>query len=324
MADYPVRILWDTDAWFRFTRGTGEIRAWSNAGGLPSNGAESNANGLLLATRAAFKGKRPADLLASPRLGDWLGWDVGGSAVPLVNTVPDPSTGGRLPPSQDWYTVRVSLPEAQKVDCLYIVGIENADMTIYHSTSGSDTAWTELTNIDSYNDLELRQSKHWTGQLAQKFITFTEVNRRYWRFDFEAVSGLPFFGLISTIMGGLHYEVESNLSPRFSIAYRSPGASSGGLWHSEFRDDPCFRSAPFAFAYAPYNDLQAIQQMVWERTNGDPVAIQYSPGEHPDLHSVYGVIADNSRYDPVLSDDQNNIQFRVNELAPARDKGYLT
>ena len=239
MADYPVRILWDTDAWFRFTRGTGEIRAWSNDGGLPTNGAESNANGLLLATRAAFKGKRPADLLASPRLGDWLGWDVGGSAVPLVNTVPDPSTGGRLPPSQDWYTVRVSLPEAQQVDCLYIVGIENADITIYHSTTGNDTDWTELTNIDSYNDLEMRQAKCWGRRVAGKFLTFTAQTKRYWRFDFAAVSGLPFFGLISTIMGGLHYEMETSLGVRFNWRNRSPGTSSGGLWHSEFRDDPC-------------------------------------------------------------------------------------
>lgn len=316
-----VRILWDTDAWFRFNRSTGDVRAWSNDGGVPTNGAESNANGLLLETKNDFRGKTPRQLLASPRIGDFLAW-VGG-AVEQLGTTPPHTIGGRLPAGEDWYTVRVSLPEAQSVDCFYIVGIENADITIYHSTTGGNTSWVELTNIDSYADLELRQANHWSGVLAHKFLTFNAVSRRYWRFDFAAVAGLDFFGLISTIMGGLHYEVESNLSPRFNIAYRSPGASSGGLWHSEFRDDPCFRSAPFAFDFAPYNDLIALQQMIYERTNGDPVAIQYSPASNPDLHTIYGVIADNSRYEPRLIDEQNNIQFRLNELTPSRDKGYL-
>lgn len=228
-----------------------------------------------------------------------------------------------MPSTEDWYTVRISLPSARQVDCFCLIGIENADITIYHSDTGGDAAWTQLTGIDSYNDLEMRQSECWGRVVSKKFITFTAQTKRYWRFDFAAVAGLPFFGLISTIMGGVHYEMETPLGVRFNWRNRSPGASSGGLWHSEFRDDPVFPSMPFIFDYAPFNDLAETQQMIRERTNGDPIAIQFNPFYHPDFYLAYGVIADDSEVDPVILEDQTNISFRVNVLEPSRSKGYL-
>ena len=317
MADFPVRVLWNTAPWFRAAQ-TWSAWSFENAPATPASyNKPTSGDGLDLAGNTEDQGFLN-DSLRDPRVGHVFSWadmhstDFGGFSGTYLKR-------GVIPANQDYYTVRVDHGVAVEADCLYIIGFENADISIWHSSNG--TAWTQLT-IASPWDNEMRQAEHWSGNISNKFVTFTKTSARYWRVDFERVTGQPFYGKLSSIIGGNHYEFEAENAGDGGPNIHGVGQSTGGIFQSQNREDPVFQSQQFIFPFGTEDDVREYLRMAYRKTHGDPVVVQYYHAKLPDLFCTYGVLATGSRFRIQHIDDQFAIRFTVNELTPSRTSAF--
>ena len=316
MAEFPVRVLWNTAPWFD------EGQTWSawSFEDAPSNPASYNkpSSGDGLDLGGTNGSLLTQGTLRDPRVGHLLSWseensdDFGGFSGSYQER-------GVIPANQEYYTVRVDHGAAVEADCLFIIGFENADISIWRSNNGS--SWSRV-SISSPWDDELRQADHWSGNISQKFVTFTKATARYWRVDFERVPGQPFYGKLSSIIGGVHYEYEAVNEGDGGPNIHGVGQSTGGIFQSANRGDPAFQGQRFIFPFGTDDDLRDYLRMAYRKTHGDPVVIQYYHAKFPDLFCTYGVLATGSRFRIRHIDDQFEIRYSVNELTTSRTPAY--
>ena len=305
MANYPVRVIWHTNPFADFGHG------------LAEDGVSGRSNDILLGGSSLGNGEYFIQaVFRDPRIDRHLVW---GDAYTLkdagYSTALDESYG-IIPSDQNHYEITFRWSSAIAADAFYCVGIENANITLSYSNNGN--AFTNI-SLDSEWDNNLRQDRHWSGLLAQKFATFPEVSATYFRVRFSRVAGLPFYGFMSNIYFARHYTYEASLSGGHRIRYFGDGPAQGGNFSSDFRDAPVFRSGLFNFRIGTLQDVQDMRRMFWRRAQGDPVIVQYYPNRDQDANTLYGVLAATASEEPLTNDTQISIDFTVNELTRNRD-----
>lgn len=328
MASFPVRVYWNTAPFADFGLGivgSEGVEAWSGSGS-PTDAKPST--GILdyqvVAPGVGANENEITDfylkaVMLDPRVdrrlfwGDFFAEDKSSGAT--FGTLQRQL--GAMPSNQNYYTVRFQWQNALTADCMYCIGIDNAEIDVYYSSNGS--SWTQVT-LDSQWDDKLLQERHWTGLLAQKFATFPQQSAQYWRVDFSRITGQPFYGMLSNIYFGRHYTFEANMSDGHRIDFIADGQSQGGNFDLAYRDSPVFRSGSFVWRFATNDDAMQIRRLFWRKAHGDPVVVQYYPENNPDLHTLYGVVGGSASENPFVIDKQVAIEFVVNELTRGREK----
>lgn len=313
MADVPVRVLWNTAPWFDPAQIWG---AWSfaDAPSSPTTYSKpSSGDGLDLGGDPDMRFFLHS-VLRDPRVGRVLSWtddnstDFGGFSGSYQDR-------GVIPANQDFYTIQVFHPQGAEADCLFINGFENADIRIFYGSTPS--SWTEAV-IDSTWNNQLRQADHWSGNISQKFVTFPKARDLFWRVDFHRVTDLPFYGKISSILGGVHYEYEAENEGPGGPDIHGVGQPTGGIFTAQNRADPVFQGQQFVFPFGTDSDLKDFLRMAYRKTHGDPVVVQYYANKFPDLFCTYGVVSSGSRMRIRYIDNQFQLRFTVNELTTNR------
>lgn len=314
MADNPTRILWNTFPWFSLP--DANFSAWSQTvtpNPLAGHNRAGAMNGLELAS------DHIAPILRNPRLGLTFLWNgAGEEADPLPGSSFDSDdyfSDGRIPANQTYYTVRFQFPQAIPINCLYVTGVENAELHVFGSDDG--TTWTEFTLADPW-DNELRQDEHWTGVLSQKFMVFDSTQTyEYYRVDFVKASNLNMYGLIGRILAGVYYEVEAENSDN-GIDFVGDGAATGGVYTQQSTERPVFRSVRFRYDFATKADVKQFSRMFFNRIKSFPIVVQFYQFDDQDFHCVYGVADSGAGTRPEVIDLQTLTSFRVNEISIGR------
>ena len=319
MAANPTRILWNTFPWFSLP--DANFSAWSQTA-IPNPLATHNRAGAMHGIE--LKSAHIAPVLRNPRLGLTFRWTPDGAEVVQLPPGGVPSTDffsdGRIPRSQNYYTVRFHFPRenGQKtvpINCLYVTGVENADLHVFGSDDGA--TWTPFTIASPWNN-KLRQDEHWTGVLAQNFMVFDSTKLyEYYRVDFVKAPNLNMYGLIGRILAGVCYEIEAENSDN-GIGFVGDGPSTGGFYTEQSTERPVFRSVRFLYEFAPPADVKQFNRMFFNRIKSFPVVAQFYQFKDQAFHTVYGTLDSGAGSRPDVIDLQTECRFSVNEISIGR------
>ena len=323
MAEYPLRLMWETEPWVDFT----DLAAWSLSA-EPSNPLSHSAlsaptgNGLILTSTAANK-TNLTQILRDPRLTHRISWarmigTAAGPAAALTGFTGEDRPAGLIPENQGWYQISFDYGSGNTLtaDCAFVIGIENCEVQVYSSVNG--TSWNQVTLSSIHPDRDLLQKRHWSRNMGQKMLFFTERSARWWRVAMKKKSGYPFLGLLSNIYLGRHYAFEGPMAGRGDVRLIADGQAQGGSWESEFRSSPVFRSLPVAISKGSFNDLEQMAAAFYRKAHGDPVMANYYHAANPDFHTIYGIIATGARFEPHVIDSQVDMSFVINEITRGR------